>query len=344
MLHNLNFFKISLLHFLMTVIVGLETNVGGKAVVIGSDRLQLTQEHAWVKCLGLIEKSKSFDLSPYFSLLKKTGRDKVIMSSKRKINISPDEGTLLAHTGVDNKANEQVNEFLLDTKRFLKNSPLLTALFFPIGCPRDDSVLESYLQMYKSSFSLERSLFAGFIPEVRRIFDIHTAGLNVRETPFGILANWDRNYNPVLSEYLFAKLLDGAPGLFEITATGAVAKRQYFANGAGGMYALEHMRERLGTQDVSLFHPAESKIEKSIGLKDAVEIVSGAVGYACYCNNFCRGFDYVVLRKEGVESHFSDEEFSCELSVSDLIDRRIKRSVREVEQLRRIKNKYEFWA
>jgi len=324
----------------MTVIAGLETTVGEKAVVIGSDKLQTTQEHAWVKCLSLIEKSPDFDLSPYFDFLEETERDKVVLSSTQKIKLSLDSQRVLTHTGVDNKAHEQICEFLLETDRFLQNIPLLTALFFPIGHPIDETLLKKYIELYRTSFDFDRNMVAEHIPEVRRIFDIHAAGLNVKDTPLGVISKWDRNYNPVLSEYLFAKELQGVPRLFEITTTGAVVYRQYFANGAGGQYALEHLRSMLGTFDASLFCPTESRIKREVDLDEAVRIVRGAIEYADYCNPFCRGFDYVILRKEGVEPHFSDEEFSHELSILDLIENRRQRSIREAEQLQRIKCKY----
>lgn len=325
----------------MTVIVGLETTVGEKAVVIGSDKLQVTKESSWLHCLRLIETSPDFDLSPYFNFLEERGRDKVTMNSTRKIKISPDRMAALTHTGSDNKAHEQISEFLLDTTNFLKNTPFLTPLFFPLGYPEDEAILKKYIEMYKSSFDLDRSLFAEHIAEIRRIFDIHTARLNVKDTPLGIIVNWDRNYSPVLSEYLFAKVFQGTPRLFEITATGAVVPRQYFAKGSGQGYALNHMRDRLGTCDASFFCQRESKIEKEVDLEEVVEIVKGAIEYACYYSPFCRGFDYVILREEGIEPYFSDEEFSCEISIPELIDNRMGKLNREVEQLKRIKHKYQ---
>lgn len=325
----------------MTVIAGLETTVGEKAVVLASDRLQILPASTWVQCLGLIEKSPDFDLTPYFKMLEEQNRDRCILTSSRKIEISPDNQRALAHTGIDNQSNRQISELLLETDRFLKNTPFLTTLFFPLGFPKEEQLLEAYLKLYKSSFNLDRSLSEEHIPEIRRIFDIHTAGLNVREFPLlGVVANWDRNYNPVLSEYLFVKYFRGKPCLFEITATGAVVPRQYYAKGSGGNYALFHLRDRLGTHDASFFCQRESGIEREIDLEEAKSIVREAIEYACYHAHSCSGFEYVILRKSGVEPHFSEEEFSYEINIPEMIDERIKRLTGEVKQLKRIKAKY----
>ena len=112
----------------MTVIVGLETTVGEKAVVLASDRLQALKEHSWLGCLGLIEKSPDFDLSLYFEFLEKYKRDKSTLNSTRKIQVSPDNQRALVHTGTANKAHEQICELLLDADRFLKNTPLAPPL------------------------------------------------------------------------------------------------------------------------------------------------------------------------------------------------------------------------
>jgi hypothetical protein len=327
----------------MTVIVGLETTAGKKAVVLGSDRAQITKEVYWMHCLGLLDHSSDFDLAPFFDMLERNKKDKCIIGSTSKIDVSPDNQSALVNTGVLNKAHEQISELLLNTDHFLKNTPLLTELLFPMGRLKDEALLQKYLDLYRSSFSLDRNLALGFVPEIRRIFDIHTAGLDVRTLPiFGSIANWDRNYHPVLSEYLFVKRFNGVPSLFEITVTGAAIQRQYYANGCGRNYALSHLRDRLGTCDVSLLYPAESKIKRKVGLEEAIGLVRGAVEYANESvAPFCKGFDYVILTKEGIESHFSDETFSYELNIPQLIERRIRVLNREIKQIRQVRSKYQ---
>lgn len=126
--------------------------------------------------------------------------------------------------------------------------------------------------------------------------------------------------------------------MFDIALTGAVTPRQYFAKGCGAGYALEYMRNRLGTSSLQFLYPAETKIKRDINLEEAVRIIKGAVEYANHCSDFCKGFDYIVLRKEGVETHFSDEEFSYEIGLIQLIERRMANLRCEIGQLRKIKS------
>lgn len=322
----------------MTVIVGLETNVGEKAVVIGSDKLSLNGEPLIVECIRYIEKDPVYGLDSCFRFLEEKGLDKVMLKSGRKIEISEDNERALAHTGKDNEAHKQVSNLLLSPGEFLKNDSLLTELLFPLGYPKD--LLEQHLKEYRTSFNLDLRLAAQQIPEVRRIFDIHIARLRVLDFKFFKIAYWDRNYHPVLSEYLFAKLFDKEPKLFDIALTGAVTPRQYFAKGCGAEYALEHMRDKLGTNKGTYFYATETEVKKAIDLEEAVKIAKGAVEYANEKSEFCKGFDYVILRREGIETHFSDKQESYEIDIIGVIDKRIKNREEEISQLKSIKDRY----
>lgn len=320
----------------MTVIVGLETNVGEKAVVMGSDKLAVHNDALLRGCIAYLAANPDYSTSNIFDFLEKKGRDKIRLNYERKIQVSDNYG-ILTHTGSCEESHNQISRLLLKTGDFLGDESLLKELLFPLGYTEE--LAGKYLGVYKKDFSLDRRLERKQIPEIRRIFDIHTAKLRKYEAGPLSIALWDRNYHPVLSEYLFAKLFQEEPKLFEITVTGAVTPRQYFANGCGKIYAFEHMRHCLETSSFNFFYDSETEVKKDIDLETAVKVVKGAIEYASYCSPFCKGFDYAVLTKDKIETHFSEETFSYELDVVELIDRRLNGLKSEQKSIGVVKTK-----
>jgi len=326
--------------FSMTVIAGLETTVGENAVVIGLDRLDVNGEILIAECIRHIASDPTYSLSSCFRFLEEKGLDRLKLKLGRKIEFSQKNNSAIAHTGVKNDAHDQVSKLLLDPKEFLKQDSFLADLLFPLGCPRE--LKREFIEAYRKSFNLDLRLLARFIPEVKRIFDINLAKRNEFDFKFFKIAYWDVNYNPELSEYLFAKLFgeDKQPKLFDVTYTGAALPRQYYAKGCGRTHALEYMRKRLGTQEGTFFYPAESQIENKVCLEEAIDIVKGAITHAGEKNDFCKGCDYLVLTKERMTTYFSDEKGTYEIDLLDLIDRRIKSIRDEIEQLASIRKRY----
>lgn len=189
----------------MTVIVGLETTVGEKAIVLGADRLGVNGDLLVAECIRNIAEDSVYSLESCFEFLKEKGLDRVKLKAGRKIKVSKENNSALTQTGGKNKANEQIEMLLLNPKEFLKNDSLLMEMLFPMGGP--ENILHEYLKSYKKAFNLASRLKLPFFPEVRRIFDIHTA--KRRDLNFGPfkIAYWDRNYHPVLSEYLLQNYL-----------------------------------------------------------------------------------------------------------------------------------------
>ncbi len=321
----------------MTVIVGLETTVGEKAVVVGSDRSIVSDDRLIRGCINHIVKNPYHSISNFFHFLQEKGLDKVKLSPTRKIQTSDDK-RVLAHTGSSEESHNQISKLLLKTEDFLKEDSLLKQILFPIGCSKE--LANEYLRIYKRHFNIDQRLCAKHIPEIRRIFDIHTAKLRtVNAGPFSI-ALWDRNYHPVLSEYLFAKLFEGEPKLFEITKTGVVTTRQYFVKGSGRPYAFQHIRYRLETSEFPFLYASETGIEKPVDLEMAVKVVRESIEYANYCSPFCKGFDYAIFTRDKIEEHFSNEKFSYELNIIDLIDKRLNELLKEQNNLKKIKARY----
>lgn len=323
----------------MTVIVGLEASVNdNKAVVIGSDRLCVNGELLIVESIRHIATDPVYSLSSCFRFIQERGLDKVKLKFGRKIQISEENKAILAHTGETNQAHEQVSGLLLNPKKFLEQDSLLFELMLPLGSPKD--IRQEFLESYKCTFNLDLRLLTRFIPEVKRIFDIHIAKRRELDFEFFKIAYFDRNYHPVLSEYLYTKLFDGSPKLFDIACTGAVTPRQYYAKGCGAKNALKYLRRRLGTTEVTYLYPAESQIERKVSLTEAIDIVKGAIEHTNEREEFCKGMDYVIFMRDGIEPHFSDEEKTYEIDLPSLINRRIKTLRDETQQLRNIKREY----
>ncbi|MFA5173654.1 MAG: hypothetical protein WC438_00545 [Candidatus Pacearchaeota archaeon] len=328
----------------MTVIVGLEAVANGeKAVVIGADRLQVNGHLATSQFLRYLQSKNPNNLSYCFKFLKESKMDKIKMGFGRKIKVSRDKDALLAHTGVDNDANKQICKFLLNNPRFLNQDEFLTKLLFPFDLPTE--LIKDGTNHYKSTYDLVNTLKKGYIPEVRRIFDMAVATKHEVNTSILRFAWWDRNYNAELSEYLFSKTFNikgnSTPLLLDIALTGALTQRQYYAKGCGGIYALEYMRKRLGTDEFKFFHSMESSLDRTIKLDEAIDIVTGAVNYANEKSPFCKGLDYAILASKGVDLHFSNDKAIYEINLINLMNERIETLQKEISELGIIKNSYQ---
>jgi hypothetical protein len=305
----------------MTVIIGLEANCED-AVVLGADRFCPVGDFNMVDALSYLETPGliKVSLSEILDFLRSKGLDKIKATLGRKIEVAEDKKSALAHTGFSNKADAKVRDLLLRSGLFLEDEAFLRELLFPIPIPDEEA--RRAVKNYREKFDLRERIRRGYSPEIRRIFDL-TAVRRFELDPVSGLAYWDRNYNPNLSEYLFAILLRNGekekPSLLDISAVGTMYHRPYFANGCGGSYALQYIREQLGTSEIL---GNETNTKKRISTKDAVEIVQGAVEYAVKNNSFCRGFDYAILTPEGVENHFSEEKGEYEIDIGVLIDKR----------------------
>jgi len=327
----------------MTVIVGLEASAGDeKIVVIGADRLNVNGDLSTAQFLRYVNCENPNNLSFGFDFLEKTGMDKIKLKFGPKIKVSKNRDALLAHTGVNNEANQQVSKLLLNPEDFLKQDAFLMELLSPFKI--DPKITQEILSDYRSSFDLKRSLGKGYVPEIRRIFDMAVAKEHKLRSPLFRLSWWDRNYNAALSEYLFSSGFNFDDKsrilLLDISLTGALTRRQYYAKGYGGKYALEYMRDRLGTRQLGFFHDSESLIERDISLDEAVDIVTNAINFANKKSDFCRGLDYAIITSKGIDTHFSNEQGEYEISLMELINRRTSNLRTEINQLKTIKQRY----
>ena len=328
--------------FFMTVIVGVRANKGKDAVVIASDRQQLGNQPLVDAAINYLQYQSDYPITSVLDYLSKIGWDKLEFKLGRKISVSDDRRSALAHTGVENDASRVINNLLLNPPKFLKDDSFLVKLFFPLlpffqGLSDDERT--AFLEKYKGSFDLKERLIKGYIPEIRRIFDFfavpqHTIDIPQR-SPFYY---WDRNYNPAFSEFLFAMRLDDngkvIPGLFDISLTGVATVCTYSTNGAGGDYASSYLKRKLQIRDKFPIDIGEPK--RRISQEDAVKIAIGAVEYANNHSPFCKGLDYVIITPEGIETHFSDETGTFKLDLREIIQQRIKAKRRDLRTLARV--------
>ncbi len=322
----------------MTVIVGLEAACE-KGVVIGADRASVNGIKNLAEHIKYLGKRKE-DLPYFLEFLKINNIDKVILKPCRKIEVSKDEKSLIAHTGINNEALKRAVSLLLNPDEFLQDTDFLKRLLFPFSIPEE--LQGETLRSYLSSFNLKQRILDTYIPEIRRIFDL--AAVEEHELRFNEFrrAYWDRNYNPAFSEFLFSTLFGeddkATPMLLDVSLTGAVYRREYWANGSGQSYALDYMRKRLKTSPG--FFGDESKIKRAVSIDEAVDIVKGAVEYANKRNQFCKGLDYAIATPDGVETHFSDEDITAEIDLRQLISTRISELRREQRLLKKAETRY----
>lgn len=64
------------------------------------------------------------------------------------------------------------------------------------------------------------------------------------------------------------------------------------------------------------------------------------MGYSNEKSDFCGGLDYVVLTKEGIETHFGNKKEFHEINLIELIDKRIKQLSQRIDGLRNLKESY----
>lgn len=323
----------------MTVIVGLEYQEG---LVLGADRLQVKGDLYLSQFLRYTQTENPNYLSFAFKFLQEKGLDKIKFSLGSKIHLSKNQDSVLMHTGTNNDTNKQIYKFLLNPDEFLQDDSFLLQMLFPFEI--DPKIAGQVLDDYKNSFNLEKRLKQGYVPEIRRIFDLAVAKKHEVDSEMFKLAWWDRNYHTALSEYLFAKRFQSPESqkiiLLDIFLTGALTRRQYYAKGCGGEFALEYMRKRLGTSGFRFIHDSESQIKQAVEKNEAIDIVTNAVKYTNEKSEFCQGLDYAIITPSGIETHFTNNQEGYEIGINSLIDKRINSLKKEITQLKKIKTEY----
>ncbi|MBW2967693.1 hypothetical protein KY362_04350 [Candidatus Woesearchaeota archaeon] len=324
----------------MTVIVGVESNKGTPGVVIGADRATVNGNLDIASYFGAFS-AGSVNLSVLIGLLKEKGMERLNMYHDTKLAVSHERDTIIAHTGTFNEAHVRACSLLGDPASFLEDREFLNQLLFPLPVPGDTR--KSAIGDYCSSFNLPDRIAHGHIPEIRRIFDFFAVTCHSIEGLDFDWVRWDRNYNAEFSEYLCTMPLQfGGPKIYwllEVAITGTVRRREYFANGCGGEFAMEYLRANLGT--MQLFGSDESKVRCDVTIDDAVDLVRGAVEYANDKSLFCSGFDYAILTPDGVETHFDDSGSEFSIPLTKMIDRRLARLDAECRNLKSARAAFE---
>lgn len=324
----------------MTIIAGLTANEGKRGIVIGSDRARCRGNLEIATYLKRFEEDRTVRLSDFIHFLKNNNIDKVKLTLERKIEISKDKSSVLAHTGSINGYDARINQLLLDTRGFLSDEGFVKEMLFPID--QLEEAHEQIFQSYKSSFSLKERIKNGYSPEIRRISDIQVVQKNEINFPSKRISYWDRNYNANLSEYLFVTSWGNndvlTPVLLDINPTGTIFYCDYCAKGAGETYALEYLRDALGTGNPLI--SGENRIEKPVTLEEAVNMIKGAIKYANEKSLVCKGLDYVVITETGIEEHFSDEQGTYEIDLAALIKSKLKGLRKETRILEKARKEY----
>ncbi len=311
----------------MTVIVGVRTNVGENAVVLAADKLSVHGKDDLPELVLALEESSRLPLSTVLEDIQRWGIDRITLKSTRKIRVN--NGRALAHTGSTGKTDSKITQFLLDTEAFLQDDACLTELL--VHAPLPEELVQKILEGYRANFDFQKRLGEYYLPEVRLLFD--RAAVTKEELSEGSrkLAYWNRNYNTALSEYLFVAPFLESLRLFDLAITGRMDFQEYSANGCGRTEAYTYLRQELGTHRT--IFGGESKVEREISIEDAVALATGAVQYTTSRNPFCRGLDYVIVRKEGIEEHFSDEHIDETVFLPTLIAEKIEKLHREIDRL-----------
>ncbi|MFH1398534.1 MAG: hypothetical protein ABIG95_00290 [Candidatus Woesearchaeota archaeon] len=296
----------------MTIIVGIKTTVG-ENVVIGADKCSRFGSDNVVEMIEcLMERGYSL-LSAVDSLR----NNKVMLSSKRKIILAKDGLSVVAFTGHDNGHRKKVLALLLSPDEFAQDRTFIREMLSPFNDSTEGDV-DSYLRR----FDLRKRVLSGDIPEVRRISDMYMA------RPGSHFVN---NYHPELSECVWGVRFGSGPQLFNITETGLAYTGNYCVIGSGSPYALEYL-----TQQGLANNTPVGVITQQITVEDAVAIVSGAVEYANRKCIYCRGFEYVVLSGQGIEPHWSEEEWSFKVPLRDLVQKELARLRQQQDLLGRV--------
>ena len=325
----------------MTVIAGVASNYGKKGVVIGSDRLVSSGDFNIAEYIRYLELDDIFGVSDFIEYLKKINLDKIKITLRRKIQISKDKQSVLTGTGAINETNKKATQLLLHPKTFLKDNSFLKKMLFPFELP--EGVQKKALNHFKSTFDLAKRIREAYSPEIRRIADIQVVQRHEIDVPGFKKSYWDRDYNPRLSEHIMATFMkhkgEQVPLLLDISNTGTIHRCEYYANGAGQEYALEYMRERLGTGKPLI--TGENQVRKQVTLEEAENVVKEAISHANEKSLLCRGLDYVILTEKGIETHFSDERGEYEINLIALINSRLKNINQEVIYLKKAKKEYQ---
>ncbi len=320
----------------MTVIVGINTSDEDGNIVIASDRASVFGDgDLAMRFLGNREFITFHGLPTMIEYAKKLGMDKVKLKLSRKIDISEDESTIVAHTGTCNETHRKYLDILLRKGEFLQDEEFLKKLLFPLNISGDTSKL---LEEYKFEFDLNERMRKGYIPEIRRISDLQVVNSDTVDFSGFNFTFYDRNFNSDLSWYLLAtrENVKESPLLAEVSPTGRISSVNCHSLGCGSKYAMEYLKHELGAER----YADGVHLVGGISLDKAVKLATEAVQYANQKDRLCHGLDYVVLNKHGLRTFFSDEEREFEVGLVDLIEDRITALDSELSSLRELKSGY----
>ncbi|MFH0869816.1 MAG: hypothetical protein V1866_02055 [archaeon] len=326
----------------MTVIVGLASNHKEPGIVIGADKVSTGGLGVGIaSAFRYIAEDGDWAIPSLIDLLKKNKFDKAKLSSSRKISISKRNQCAVAYTGTINKAHDKIHQLFLNPVSFLKDEDFLKEMLLPFQT--SENLSRDVVHEYISSFDMQKRLREGYLPEVRRIFDMFVVQRHEINHPNLRITYYDRNYNSHIGELLVGKVLECegkmTPLLLDVALTGMVYRVKYHANGYGRREAFESLRKSLGTREN--FFGEETEIKKKITLSDAVEIVIQAIEYSNEKNPICQGLDYVIVTPDGIEPHFSRRINPVKMDIGTLIDERLVSIKKEAEVLRHAKQIYD---
>ena len=216
-------------------------------------------------------------------------------------------------------------------------------------------IVDSLWNEYFAKFSLIERLLAGYVPEIREIVNVRNReelrrnGLINADNPYFEKPRWEEN-----GAYLFATgakvpgneldflSFDKSPLeekflVFPIRSWGLSRRAQPFsAFGSGGQFALEFLNKELGIDPNGLAN-YEIIPNLEIDSERAVKLATKAVEYANQRDSiFCGGLDYAILTKDGVDKHFSDEETSGTIDMTNVIKANITALEQELLKLKKI--------
>ncbi len=315
----------------MTIIVGVETTVKPYASVIAADTLTFGG-FGYHMVLGLVNMVASETRKDLIDVYLGEIEKNIPLSRDHKIYVSSNQRSLLAYSGTKDNFFESVKGFLFEGPTYLETlysysgggNPLLDII--SDFCYRRDNLQrvegnafteetqDKLLKEYLKTFSLEKRLLSGFVPEIPRIAAIMNRehlGVN-----YGVNADshWYDKPRLDVSEgvYLFSTIVNTKKGkrplVFPIRSWGVSRRVTPFStHGSGRVHAWRYLSHELGLK--LLYDEIDWEDNRlKINRERAIELACGAVKAASNNDPLIDGLDYVVLTEDGVEKHFSDGE------------------------------------
>ncbi|MFA5797247.1 MAG: hypothetical protein WC916_04385 [Candidatus Woesearchaeota archaeon] len=320
----------------MSIIISLQTTTGEPARVLAADKL-----FSRLPFESYLSELMSYGYSMYNDLfeglifmMRKHNLDHVSFNYEHKLLISPDARSAFAFSAGYHPI-DYTRDLLLEPRTFFSNIPLMKKLFFPIVVPDN---AEEIIRDYGASFNLETRLKSGYFPEIRRLIESESVHAITENIGGQEVTSYGTEHIGVIFSYIFSSAnfcnSTNHPRALHIASTGAVVEGLTMAFGSGANDAMAYLHKEKVLSRFGI--PA-----KDITLARAIDIVRSTIEYVNTQNPYCDGFEYVIIRDSGMESHLNEDTGSRkEYPLTKVIDDRKAYLSQCISRLEKIKEEY----